>query len=59
MKMKISMLLIVVLFVLGSTLFSNYSVISAKQKAANGHLIWDKLDGVWRCLGTPVMCRRS
>lgn len=32
------------------------SPLPIKASAANGHLIWDEFDRVWRCVGSPLDC---
>jgi len=51
MKKKISISLIIAL------LISLASLMPAKNStAATGHMLFDKLDSVWVCVGSPVDC---
>lgn len=46
----------IILFILFITIFNFYNVINAETTKPKGHLLYDPIDDLWLCVGSPTNC---
>ena len=56
MGKRIFYIITLVFFIISFLVVSSNNILNAQKPKAKGHVVYDRVDEIFRCLGSPINC---